>query len=150
MRTIILLSVLLSVSACVQRMGVEPEIFQTVRNNKVSELTQLLEAGADANLVNGVGDPLIYVASGPKGGHGVLMALLQAGANPNAATPRGRTALHNAASWCSPDRVISLLKSGADPHLKTNDGRSALDATCKAPLNLRQQVIEILREAMSR
>ncbi|MCZ4274033.1 ankyrin repeat domain-containing protein [Maritalea porphyrae] len=150
MRIILLLTILLSISACVQRMGVEPKIFQIVRNNDAAQLSALLDGGADANLVNGVGDPLIYVAAGPKGGLEVLLVLLRAGANPNVATPPGRTALHNAASWCTPQLVLALLNAGANPHLKTNDGRTALDATCKAPQNSRQQIIQILREAMSR
>lgn len=150
MRVLLPLTLLLVLSGCVQRMGVEPEIFQMVRSNDVIKLVYELENGADPNSLNGVGDPLVYVAAGPKGGLAVMRELLKAGADPNVLTSKGRSALHNAASWCSPDIVVALLTSGANPHLTNAKGLTAIDATCKAPQNRREQVVGILREAMSK
>ncbi|MFT6659124.1 ankyrin repeat domain-containing protein [Maritalea sp.] len=150
MRLILLLSFVMLLSSCVQRMGVEPEIFQIVRDNDALKLSIELEKGADPNMVNGVGDPLVYVAAGPKGGLDVLTLLLNAGADPNSTNSVGRTALHNAAGWCSTDLVQTLIDRGANPYLKNNKGRTALEATCSAPESSRQQVVRDLREAMSR
>lgn len=150
MLRLILLVVVLACTGCVQRIGDEPEIFQIVRDNDAASLASLLENGADPNLKNGVGDALIYVAAGPKGGPDVVSTLLTFSADPDAATSNGRTALHNAAGWCTQLSVQILLQGGANPHLKADDGKTALDSTCLQPVDNRVVVIQLLRDAMSK
>jgi len=150
MRIILLIPILMMLAGCVQRMGKEPDIFKTVRLNEYAQVAHEINLGLDPNTVNGVGDSLLHVATGARGGYEVVDVLLKAGADPNALTSQGRSPLHIAAGWCQSDIVRRLLEGGADPHLTANDGRSPLDATCSSPEIPRQEVVQILRDAMSR
>jgi ankyrin repeat protein len=58
---------------------------------------------------------------------GSVRALLDLGANPNAANPRGTTPLMMAASYRQAEIVQLLLDRGADPTLKNSQGQTALD-----------------------
>ncbi len=54
--------------------------------------------------------------------------LLEAGADPFAPDPRGRTPLHLAAAFAQLDVLNALLASGADPNTRDHDGRTPLFA----------------------
>jgi hypothetical protein len=56
-----------------------------------------------------------------------VKALLEAGANPNAATPDGNTVLHQAAQAGNLDMIRSLAAAGAKLDATNNDGLTALD-----------------------
>ncbi len=72
--------------------------------------------------------PLVYLARGDKGEHPEKMqALLEHGAQVNAAGPKGRTALHYAAAAGHARAIALLLEYGADPTLKDEQGETALD-----------------------
>jgi ankyrin repeat protein len=53
--------------------------------------------------------------------------LIQAGANVNAVTPKGESALHQAAFAGKLDVVRALAEGGADLNLKNGDGKTALE-----------------------
>jgi ankyrin repeat protein len=57
----------------------------------------------------------------------VVVALVAAGADVNAADEDGLTSLIRAAYWGKRDVVKALLDAGADAALKTKSGRSAKD-----------------------
>jgi ankyrin repeat protein len=56
-----------------------------------------------------------------------VLALLDAGADPNARQERGFTPLHGAAQNGDRDAVEALLAKGADPAATNDEGRSAAD-----------------------
>ena len=64
---------------------------------------------------------------------GVVHALLDARANPNATDNAGRTPLMWAAESGLPDLVAALLKKGADPKRKDKDGKTAYDYVAAWP-----------------
>ena len=55
----------------------------------------------------------------------IAQILLNAGANPNRQTPKGKTSLHLAAFWGAPDVVELLLENGADPSILNQGGQTA-------------------------
>ena len=59
--------------------------------------------------------------------------LLEAGANPNAVTPKGDSALHLAAFDGKLDIVRALAAGGADLHLKDAAGKTALEVVENQP-----------------
>jgi ankyrin repeat protein len=89
----------------------------------------LLEHGASATrpLTNGF-TPLIYLARGDKGEHPEKMRLLlERGAPVNARGPKGRTAMHYAASAGFLNVIVLLLDHGADVTLVDDAGETALN-----------------------
>jgi ankyrin repeat protein len=91
--------------------------------------------------------------------------LLEAGANPDAVTPEGDSALHHAAFDGKPDIVRALAAGGADLNLKDGAGKTALEVvenqpprppppTAGAQVDLEQpaqpaEVAAVLRELMN-
>lgn len=146
----VLFVISIALIGCVQRMGEEPEIFKVTRANDAGQLVFLIDQGADPNMQNGIGETLLYVATGNRGGPAVTRVLLLAGASTAIKNNSGRTPLHNAASWCTVESVQMLLDAGADPYLVDNDGRTPLDVVCKQPAQSRSVVIDLLRKAMSK
>lgn len=133
----------LTFAACQSRQKEDP-IVAAVLQNDVAEIEAWLAAGGDPDFKSQSGDPLIYLATGPKGGEAAVRALVAAGADVDAASPEGRTPLHNAASWCDVDLVIALLSAGADRSLPGKNGENVVDAVCKAPADKRAQTLQIL------
>lgn len=81
----------------------------------------LLQAGADPNRPSKY-VPLVMAAG--NGVESVIRHLLAAGAQVDAATEDGRTALMAAAASGNIDVVQLLLDAGADPNAEDNDGRT--------------------------
>lgn len=134
------------VSACQPRESNEP-IVVAVGHNDTDLVTQYLTEGGDPDLKNRNGNPLMYIASGPRGGKEVLGLLLNAGANPNALSGEGRSALQNAASWCNMEIVKLLIESGANVNLVGKDGEKPIDSVCKSPEGRRAAMIELFKAA---
>jgi len=146
-RTIIaLLMAVLVLGACQPRRGNDP-IISAVALNDGPKVAAYLEQGGNPELKSQEGDPLLYIASGPRGGLDVARLLIDAGANLEGRSADGRLILQNAASWCDIDMVMLLVEAGANVNAKAEDGTRPLDAVCKSPQDRREAVIEILRAA---
>lgn len=139
----------LLLTACMPRQSNDP-VVTAVANNDLVAVQQYLDEGGDPNMKTRDAKPLLFIASGPKGGEAVAKLLLDAGADPNATTEDGRTPLHNAAAWCDVEMVQLLIASGADLNRTNGDGETALDVVCKSPADRRSEVNGILIEAAAR
>jgi hypothetical protein len=103
---------------------------------KVDKVRGLLDSGADINAKHSSGDrPVLFIVAGAMQTSdvdyranllGVAKLLLQRGANPDAQTPIGKTALMLAAEAGDPELVELLLSKGANPSLKDASGHTAL------------------------
>ncbi|WP_051332342.1 ankyrin repeat domain-containing protein [Cucumibacter marinus] len=138
---------LATVSGC-ERPPPDPPIARDVRNNDVEAVRAYLAEGGDPNAEDGDGDSLLYISAGPRGGAAVMALLLEAGADPEKGSGERRSALQNAAGWCTPRQVQMLVDAGADPLKKGWNGKTPLDEVCAAPEDRRQEVIEILERAI--
>lgn len=94
------------------------DVYKTVR--------LLLKAGADPNLGDEYGTPLLSAAG--DGNLPVVRMLIEAGALPDPAHDTGITPLASAVYRGRAKVVECLLRHGADPRLKDADGRSVLEA----------------------
>jgi ankyrin repeat protein len=90
----------------------------------------LIEAGADPNTANEVGETALMGAA--FWGHlGAVQTLLEAGAEVDVKSDDGITAILQAASRGSSNVVRALLEAGADPEARNEDDVSALErAVC--------------------
>jgi ankyrin repeat protein len=87
--------------------------------------------------------PLHSAAAGPRDRAPVAQALLDAGAEVDARSHRGFTALQEAAENGDEDLVELLLARGADPALTNDDGKSAADLAVDRG---NEELAETLRE----
>ncbi len=143
-RVLLVLTALAVLAACQPRPGPPDPVVSAVRDNNEQRVGQYLAEGGDPNRVSNNGEPLLYVATGSRGGIEVMRRLLLGGANIEATNSSGRTALHNAAGWCHVQMVEELLAAGADTSATDNDGNTPLDTVCSGPLDLRAEVITLL------
>ena len=96
----------------------------------------LLDAGADANAPAGGNGwtPLLHaVHTRSRAG---ACALLEVGADPNAAGTGGQRPLLMAAAYGDAEMVSLLLDAGADPHLAGQGWRNALEAALTGSLDV--------------
>eukprot|EP00727_Mastigamoeba_balamuthi_P013711 m51a1_g8963 hypothetical protein (289) ;mRNA; f:1064655-1065521 len=89
----------------------------------------MLRALADRGATVGANRALRAVCAAPEGTRGVVQALLDAGADPDAAS-RGCSALEVAAEYAAPDVVALLLARGADPNSRGHRG-TPLQRACR-------------------
>jgi ankyrin repeat protein len=118
-------------------------IAQAVDGNEAGYVKEWLKSGGDPNLTNAHGESLLYIATGPHGGHEVLEALLAAGAKIEMGAGK-YTPLMNAASWCDLEAVQLLLKHGANPNAQNERGQRALDVVGRGG-GAEEPVIDLLR-----
>jgi ankyrin repeat protein len=103
----------------------------------------LLNHGAKADFPRSAkGRTALIITCAYYGGVALCKVLLDHGANVNAVTVNGETALMLAASNAKSDVVIYLLSKGADPKLRDKSGKTALDYAKSA------QIDETLKKAM--
>lgn len=91
-------------------------------------VTALLAAGADVHAAarNSFKVQAIHAAVASKN-IAIVRAVLDAGADPNAAQQQGFRPIHEAGSSGSRELAELLLKHGADPTLKGENGKNAID-----------------------
>jgi ankyrin repeat protein len=116
--------------------------------NDEKALASALKQGTSPDARNAVGETLLYVATGPKGGVEVVRLLLRSGANPNAGQGR-YTPLMNAASWVNLEAVNALLEAGADPRIVNERGETAIQVVGRAG-GRERAVIHRLQQAVAR
>ncbi len=93
-------------------------------------LSALIDAGADPNLPDSqTWTPLHVAAYTKRDDPSVVLALLQAGADPSPASADDQawTPLHLAAWQGDPSVVLALVDGGADPPARDGDGRRPVD-----------------------
>jgi ankyrin repeat protein len=96
------------------------KLFRAVSLNKIANVKELLEKGADPNVpgkseFNGSEMFPVYVAATNKFNE-VLRLLIEHKANVDAVSPDGGTALNGAITRMNQEAVEELLKGGADPN----------------------------------
>jgi ankyrin repeat protein len=127
----------------------DPPIVSPVLDNFTTSIESYARNGGELNQSNCAGETLVYLATGPRGGHSVLRALLRNGADPDKGTADGRTPLMNAAAQCRAESVQVLLEFKADPNIKDADGKTALDYVCSEPADQRDDIVAALQTAMA-
>ncbi|MDD9901845.1 MAG: ankyrin repeat domain-containing protein [Alphaproteobacteria bacterium] len=98
--------------------------------NRKIKAFELIQQGANVNIKNAFNlAPLHRVAADTSGWEHIAELLLEKGADIDAHTNDGSTALHFAAQSKNIDIAMVLLKAGADKTIRDNGGRLALDYT---------------------
>jgi ankyrin repeat protein len=115
-------------------------------NCKLEPAKALLSHGASANAANVRGETALILASHTCADGKMVQLLLDAGANPNARTPGGRTSLMAAAG--NPMNAEELLKAGADPSVRTESGTTVETESCDRGEKGHYQVCQLVREAL--
>ena len=105
----------------------ETPLIKAILCGKPGIVTILLEAGADINAVNKMGQPPLLNAVSPRCKPEVFSLLLATpGVLINATDAEGNTALIKAAKAGLLDKVQALVEAGADTHLQNKKGQTAL------------------------
>ena len=94
----------------------------------LAEATACLDAGADPNALDELGETPLYRAAESGPDPAIVRALLDAGADPNARTRYDWTVLHAGASGGGSEIVRLLLAAGADPHPRPRPDWTVLHA----------------------
>ncbi|KAF0323758.1 ankyrin [Colletotrichum asianum] len=101
-------------------------LHQAAFGDDIESLQGIISAGADVSaVVTARGWTALHLAV-QSGGEGTVTALLQAGANPSAATSDGVTPLHNAAAGGRVAATKLLLDAGADINARNIDNETPL------------------------
>jgi cytohesin len=104
-----------------------PPLCSAVKFNRPRIVEILLEAGADPNARNKLGESPLYVAVQFGDRSEIITALVEAGAEPDAPNKFGWTPLHGAAKLGKLENVKLLVEKGANINSKTPDGSTPLD-----------------------
>lgn len=95
--------------------------------NAIERVKACLEAGADVNGVDQLGDTPLHEAASFSDQAEVIVALVNAGADVHARRFDGGTPLHTAVEWGdSPQVVEALVAAGADVNARDNTGNTPL------------------------
>ncbi|MBW4428674.1 MAG: ankyrin repeat domain-containing protein [Nostoc desertorum CM1-VF14] len=107
----------------------EAALHKAIRNNQLSIVRILLEAGANPNLkeesVQGY-TPLMIALNSPKISNEIFQALLEAGADINSSSSRGETILMLAVLKLNTQAVRQLLELGVEFNAKDENNYTAL------------------------
>lgn len=100
-------------------------LFRSIENGDFAEFTRLVDAGADLDVKNKLGETLLYVAA-EKGQLEMAKLLIAEGVDAKARTPNGETVLHAAAMIESASLMAALIEAGAEINLANRDGETPL------------------------
>ncbi|XP_018414158.1 PREDICTED: ankyrin repeat and LEM domain-containing protein 1 [Nanorana parkeri] len=105
------------------------KLCEAVENEDAKEVENLLNCGADPNLILPDGIAAIHLASGKESESALrcLRMILQQDGDPNVRSIEELTPVHVAASWGCCKALIFLLRKGGDPSIQDQDGNTALD-----------------------
>ncbi|MFN2254630.1 MAG: ankyrin repeat domain-containing protein [Candidatus Promineifilaceae bacterium] len=119
------------------------KLITAVASKEPDVVQSLLSAGANPNIFENDGDPLLKTAVARSGqqGIGIVRLLVESGADPNLQDRRGNTALHQAARIGNMEAVTLLIEHGADVNLPNNGGVTALD------IAVDEETVAMLRDA---
>jgi ankyrin repeat protein len=117
-------------------------LVECISSRKLSILKTLLEAGAEVNIMTGLGSPLQGAAF--NGRVDMVKELLNAGADPNLMDHSRYTPLRDAVVGGRPEIVEMLLKAGAQVNVVDVTGQTVLDVAIDRK---RKMLIEPLRKA---
>ena len=109
--------------------GDKGDLWTAAKNGDVGRLEQLTDFGANVNgqnLLSGITPISMAALNGKTEG---VAFLLGKGANINAKSRDGGTALHGAAFLGHTETVNLLINKGADPNIRNNKGETPLDAS---------------------
>ncbi|TAL38913.1 MAG: ankyrin repeat domain-containing protein [Alphaproteobacteria bacterium] len=123
----------------------EEQLLQAIQFDKLEEAERLLTAGADPNAKSGVwGRPLLLAAARKQNG-AFVRALIGTGADVNARSNTGETALMAAVRQGYEGNIRYLLSKGANAALTNAEGQSAADMSEKI---LEQNRMHMLSQAL--
>jgi ankyrin repeat protein len=107
---------------------------EAVKINDIARIKALLEAGADVNVADELGEKPLHIAA-VRGYLQAASMLIAKGADVNGGDGRGLTPLH-AAAWSGNNEVVALLiDKGADINAGDEDGVTPLHAAALAGRN---------------
>ena len=112
--------------------GMSP-LMVAAKEGNIDTLWELLEAGADVNLLNDDENPAIWFACF-SGKESIVNMLIEYGAKLDNQNVNGATCLIYAASTGKIDVVKALVEAGAEIESKTLDGFTALDSAASIPV----------------
>lgn len=121
-------------------------LIEAARYSDAAELSRLLAAGADLNVVDAQGGAAIHAAARRRDGIELLRLLLATGASPRLADRNGHLPLHIAAERADGrERVLLLLEADPSAAAVSVDGETALSGVCRSSddAQLAQAVLDV-------
>jgi ankyrin repeat protein len=113
--------------ADIHAMNSEKQKIMQVADDEVMPL--LIELGADSNVTDSSGRPLLVQLIRGDGDAELISKMLTAGADPNIENKEWGTALENAALICKSEIVEALIKAGAKVNTKGSSGIKSMGLT---------------------